>query len=54
MNNLEKLKLGLQKTKNKLFTGLTEAFTGRAIIDEEVISRLEELLISADVGIDTT
>ena len=54
MNNLEKLRLGLQKTKNKLFTGLTEAFTGRAIIDEEVISRLEELLISADVGIDTT
>jgi len=54
MNNLEKLRLGLQKTKNKLFTGLTEAFTGRAIVDEEVISRLEELLISADVGIDTT
>lgn len=54
MNNLEKLKLGLQKTKNKLFTGITEAFTGKAIVDEEVLSRIEELLISADVGIDTT
>jgi len=54
MNNLEKLKLSLQKTKSKLFNGINEAFTGKAIVDEEVINNIEELLISSDIGFDTT
>ncbi len=54
MNKLEKLKLGLQKTKKKLVNGLTEAFTGKAVVDQDVIEKIEEVLISADIGFDTT
>ncbi len=54
MNKLEKLKLGLQKTKNKIFNGITEAFTGKAVVDQDVIEKIEEVLISSDIGFDTT
>jgi len=54
MNNFEKLKLSLQKTKSKLFNGINEAFTGKAIVDEDIIRNIEELLISSDIGFDTT
>lgn len=54
MNKFEILKSGLQKTKKKLMDGLTEAITGKAVIDKEVIENIEEVLISADIGYDTT
>ncbi len=54
MNKFEILKSGLQKTKKKLIDGLTEAITGKAVIDKEVIENIEEVLISADIGYDTT
>lgn len=54
MNKFEKLKSGLQKTKKKLIDGLTEAITGKAVIDQEVIEKIEKVLISADIGYDTT
>lgn len=54
MNKFEKLKSGLQKTKDKLVNGLTEAFTGKAVVDQDVIEKVEEILISADIGFDTT
>ncbi len=51
-NNIDigKLKNGLSKTRAKLFNSVTEVFTGKAKIDDETLERLEEILISADMG----
>lgn len=50
----ESLDQGLQKTKESFLSKLTRAVAGKATIDEEVLDNLEEALVSADVGIDTT
>jgi fused signal recognition particle receptor len=50
----ESLDQGLQKTKTGFLARLTRAVAGKSTIDEEVLDSLEEALVSADVGIDTT
>ncbi|HWJ90105.1 MAG TPA: signal recognition particle-docking protein FtsY [Flavisolibacter sp.] len=50
----ESLDEGLQKTKENFFSKVTKAIAGKAMVDEEVLDNLEEALVSADVGIDTT
>lgn len=50
----ETLDEGLQKTKDNFLTKLTRAIAGKSSVDEEVLDNLEEALVSADVGIDTT
>ncbi|RYY89073.1 MAG: signal recognition particle-docking protein FtsY [Chitinophagaceae bacterium] len=50
----ESLDEGLQKTKDNFFTKMTKAIAGKSTVDEEVLDNLEEALVSADVGIDTT
>lgn len=50
----ESLDEGLQKTKENFFSKVTKAIAGKSIVDEEVLDNLEEALVSADVGIDTT
>ncbi|MCF8341851.1 MAG: signal recognition particle-docking protein FtsY [Chitinophagaceae bacterium] len=45
---------GLEKTRENFFTKITKAFTGKTKVDEEVLDNLEEALITADVGVDTT
>ncbi len=45
---------GLQKTKQGFFSKLTKAIAGKSTVDEEVLDTLEEALITADVGLDTT
>lgn len=45
---------GLQKTKENFFSKVTKALAGKSTVDEEVLDSLEEALVSADVGIDTT
>lgn len=50
----ESLDLGLQKTKEGFFAKMTRAVAGKTTVDEEVLDDLEEALVSADVGIDTT
>jgi len=50
----ETLDQGLQKTKDNFLTKLTRAIAGKSSVDEEVLDNLEEALVSADVGIDTT
>lgn len=45
---------GLQKTKQGFFSKLTKAIAGKSTVDEEVLDSLEEALITADVGLDTT
>lgn len=51
--NLDKLKKGLNKTRNKLVNSLSETISGRANIDENTLEEIEEILISSDIGYDT-
>lgn len=50
----ESLDKGLEKTKESFFGNLGRAIIGKSKVDEEVLDNLEEILVSADVGIDTT
>lgn len=50
----ESLDEGLQKTKEGFFFKITKAIAGKTTVDDEVLDNLEEALVSADVGIDTT
>lgn len=50
----ESLDQGLQKTKDNFLTKITKAIAGKSTVDEEVLDQLEEALIGADVGLDTT
>lgn len=50
----EALDQGLEKTKSSFFSKITKAIAGKDTVDEEVLDNLEEALVSADVGIDTT
>ncbi|WP_448530415.1 signal recognition particle-docking protein FtsY [Raineya sp.] len=50
----EALDKGLEKTKTNFFTKLGKAIAGKSKVDEEVLDELENILISADVGVQTT
>lgn len=50
----ETLDQGLEKTKTGFLSKLTKAIAGKSTVDEEVLDNLEEALVSADVGIETT
>ena len=50
----ESLDQGLQKTKEGFFSKITKAIAGKSTVDEEVLDSLEDALVSADVGIETT
>ena len=50
----EVLDEGLTKTKENFFSKLTRAVAGKSKIDSEVLDNLEELLITSDVGVETT
>ena len=50
----ETLDKGLEKTKQSVFGKLTRAIAGKSKVDDEVLDDLEEILITSDVGVDTT
>ncbi len=50
----ESLDKGLEKTKENFFTKLGKAVVGKSKVDDEVLDELEEVLITSDVGVDTT
>src|SRR6478609_7717800 len=50
----ESLDQGLQKTKEGFFSKITKAIAGKSTVDEEVLDDLENALVSADVGVETT
>jgi fused signal recognition particle receptor len=50
----ESLDKGLQKSKDSFFGKLGKALMGKSTVDDEVLDNLEEALIGADVGVDTT
>jgi fused signal recognition particle receptor len=53
-DNKESLDKGLEKTKVSLFSKLSRIVVGKSTIDDEVLDNLEEVLISSDVGVETT
>ena len=50
----EDLDKGLEKTKSNLFGKITKAVAGKSTVDDEVLDELEGILISSDVGLETT
>lgn len=50
----ETLDQGLQKTKESVFSKITRAVAGKSKVDDEVLDNLEEVLITSDVGVETT
>ena len=50
----ETLDKGLEKTKSSFFSKLTKAVAGKSKVDDDVLDNLEEVLISSDVGVNTT
>ena len=50
----EELTAGLERTKSGLFSKLARAVAGRSTVDAEVLDELEEVLITSDVGVETT
>jgi fused signal recognition particle receptor len=52
--NFNKLKEGLSKTRDKILNSITETVTGKAVIDDLTIKEIESILISSDIGFETT
>ncbi len=53
-NKKESLDKGLEKTKESFLGKLSRAIVGKTTVDEDVLDELEEILISSDVGVETT
>ena len=53
-NKKETLDKGLEKTKQSVFDKLARAVAGKSKVDDDVLDDLEEVLITSDVGVDTT
>jgi fused signal recognition particle receptor len=53
-NNKETLDKGLEKSKSNFFNKLSKAVVGKSTVDDEVLDQLEEILITSDVGVETT
>lgn len=50
----ESLDKGLEKTRESFFSKLTKTLVGKSTIDDEVLDNLEEILVTSDVGVETT
>ena len=50
----ETLDKGLEKTKSSFFNKLSKAVAGKSTVDDDVLDNLEEVLVTSDVGVDTT
>lgn len=50
----EELNKGLEKTKQSVFSKLTKAVAGKSKVDDDVLDNLEEILVTSDVGVETT
>ncbi len=50
----ERLDQGLEKTKTNIFTRISKAIAGKSTVDDEVLDNLEEILVTSDVGVETT
>ncbi len=52
--NKETLDKGLEKSKTSFFSKLSKAVAGKSSVDDEVLDNLEEVLVTSDVGVETT
>lgn len=50
----EDLNKGLEKTRTSVFDRISKAIIGKSTVDDEVLDNLEEILVTSDVGVDTT
>jgi len=50
----ETLEQGLEKTRESVFSKISRAIVGKSRVDDEVLDNLEEVLVTSDVGVDTT
>ena len=50
----EDLNKGLEKTRTSVFDRISKAIIGKSTVDDEVLDHLEEILVTSDVGVDTT
>lgn len=50
----EDLNKGLEKTRTSVFDHISKAIIGKSTVDDEVLDNLEEILVTSDVGVDTT
>ncbi len=50
----QQLDQGLSKTKESVFTRISKAIVGKSRVDDDVLDNLEEILVTSDVGVDTT
>ena len=50
----ETLNKGLEKTKKSFFSKIARSIVGKSKVDADVLDNLEEILISSDVGVETT
>jgi len=50
--NFNRLKEGLSNTRNKLFNSINEVLSGKAVIDTSTFDKIEEILISSDIGVE--
>jgi fused signal recognition particle receptor len=51
--SLNKIKNGLNKTRNKIVQSISETLTGKAQIDDKTLDTIEEILITSDMGVET-
>ena len=52
--NFSKLKEGLSKTRKKIVNTINETITQKAVLDDKTLDEIEEILITSDIGFDTT
>ena len=50
----EDLNKGLEKTRTSVFDRISKAIIGKSTVDDDVLDNLEEILVTSDVGVDTT
>lgn len=50
----ESLDKGLEKTKSSIFSRISKAIVGKSRVDDELLDNLEEVLVTSDVGVETT
>jgi fused signal recognition particle receptor len=50
----ESLDKGLEKTKSSIFSRISKAIAGKSKVDDELLDNLEEVLVTSDVGVETT
>jgi len=52
--NFKKLKDGLSKNRTKIVNSISETLNGKAVVDDKTLDEIEEILITSDIGFDTT